>query len=124
MQADFWGRIGITQSAGSRYENARKIPRTTQILLRLAYGSERDAHKLLTRLREAPMRAKYQFRGTGSVAQSTDQAAREYASAILCLTGCLRPSVQVECVPAVRRDFLMRLAGYVGRQVKPLLRWA
>ncbi|GAA5172355.1 helix-turn-helix transcriptional regulator [Viridibacterium curvum] len=32
-QADFWIPLGCTQSAGSRFENGRKIPTPTAILL-------------------------------------------------------------------------------------------
>ena len=34
-QLEFWSRIGMTQSAGSRYESGRAMPRTVQALLRL-----------------------------------------------------------------------------------------
>lgn len=34
-QGVFWGRLGSTQSAGSRYEGDRNIPTPTQILLGL-----------------------------------------------------------------------------------------
>lgn len=50
-QSDFWGRISVTQSGGSRYESGRNIPRTVQILLHLAYGTETQAHRLLNSLR-------------------------------------------------------------------------
>lgn len=36
-QTAFWGRLGLTQSAGSRYENGRRMPRTTAEMLRLVY---------------------------------------------------------------------------------------
>jgi DNA-binding transcriptional regulator YiaG len=41
-QEDFWGRVGITQSGGSRYEHGRIIPEPVRILLSLAYGSITD----------------------------------------------------------------------------------
>lgn len=34
-QATYWNRIGVTQSAGSRYENERSLPAPTAILLTL-----------------------------------------------------------------------------------------
>ncbi|MBI2315521.1 MAG: hypothetical protein HYU75_00355 [Betaproteobacteria bacterium] len=34
-QLEFWSSIGMTQSAGSRYESGRSMPRTIQTLLRL-----------------------------------------------------------------------------------------
>ena len=36
-QQDFWGRVGVTQSGGSRYESGRDIPESTQALLALVY---------------------------------------------------------------------------------------
>ena len=38
-QSVFWQRVGIGQSAGSRYESGRNIPRPVQMLLRIAYGT-------------------------------------------------------------------------------------
>jgi transcriptional regulator with XRE-family HTH domain len=37
-QSQFWNRLGITQSAGSRYEKGRAIRKPIAILLELAYG--------------------------------------------------------------------------------------
>lgn len=34
-QSAYWNRIGVTQSAGSRYENERGLPAPTAILLTL-----------------------------------------------------------------------------------------
>jgi DNA-binding transcriptional regulator YiaG len=39
-QADFWQRLGVSQSCGSRYENDRAIPRHIYLLLQLAYDSK------------------------------------------------------------------------------------
>ena len=39
-QADFWNKLGITQSGGSRYENGRNIPPSTQKLYFLVYGAD------------------------------------------------------------------------------------
>ena len=38
-QTQFWSRVGIGQSAGSRYESGRNIPRPVQMLLRIADGT-------------------------------------------------------------------------------------
>ena len=46
-QTTFWGRIGVTQSRGSRYENGDKLPEPVQLLLELTYGSDAKAEKLL-----------------------------------------------------------------------------
>ena len=49
-QAEFWVPLGVTQSAGSRYEHGRDIPRPVALLLELAYGSKPlDALKRLRR---------------------------------------------------------------------------
>ena len=51
-QTEFWNRIGVTQSGGSRYESGRAIPRPVQMLLQLTYGSKQDADVLLNRMRD------------------------------------------------------------------------
>ena len=40
-QADFWGRIEVTQSGGSRYENGRPMPRVVRKLLGIVYLNEK-----------------------------------------------------------------------------------
>ena len=40
-QDEFWSRVGVTQSAGSRYETgSRRLPVPLQMLIELAYGSQ------------------------------------------------------------------------------------
>jgi len=51
-QTQFWSKINVTQSGGSRYESGRAIPRTVQLLLHLAYGTDKQAADLLTVLRD------------------------------------------------------------------------
>lgn len=36
-QHDFWSRIGVTQSGGSRYESGRTMPKPVRELLRLVH---------------------------------------------------------------------------------------
>ena len=36
-QSDFWARIGVTQSGGSRYESGRALPKPVRELVRLVY---------------------------------------------------------------------------------------
>ena len=36
-QQEFWSRVGVTQSGGSRYESGRSIPRPVRELLRLVH---------------------------------------------------------------------------------------
>jgi transcriptional regulator with XRE-family HTH domain len=40
-QAEFWGRIEVTQSGGSRYENGRTMPGPVRKLLGIVYLKER-----------------------------------------------------------------------------------
>ena len=50
-QSEFWNRIKVTQSGGSRYESGRKLPRPVGLLLHLAYAPEAQALTLLHQLR-------------------------------------------------------------------------
>lgn len=44
-QTEFWGRFGIGQSGGSRYEQGRNVPMPVQLLIALyAQGVITDAH--------------------------------------------------------------------------------
>lgn len=45
-QFEFWGAIGVSQSAGSRYESGREIPKPTQELYRLTYVEMIDLSKI------------------------------------------------------------------------------
>ena len=49
-QSVFWSRVGIGQSAGSRYESGRNIPRPVQMLLRIAYGTTAQAARQIRAL--------------------------------------------------------------------------
>ena len=50
-QSEFWSRVGLGQSAGSRYESGRNIPRPVQMLLRIAYGAKAQSAKQVEALR-------------------------------------------------------------------------
>lgn len=50
-QAEFWSRIAITQSGGSRYETGRNIPETVKLLLHIAYAPDHRAARLVDALR-------------------------------------------------------------------------
>ena len=50
-QTEFWRRVGVSQSGGSRYESGRNIPRPVQMLLRIAYGTKAQAAKQMEALR-------------------------------------------------------------------------
>lgn len=41
-QEEFWGRIGVTQSGGSRYESGRNMPKPVRELLRLVHVEQID----------------------------------------------------------------------------------
>lgn len=41
-QQDFWSRIGVTQSGGSRYESGRNMPKPVRELLRLVHVERID----------------------------------------------------------------------------------
>lgn len=45
-QQEFWGRIGVTQSGGSRYESGRRMPKPVRELLRLVHIEQIDIRKL------------------------------------------------------------------------------
>ena len=36
-QQEFWSRVGVTQSGGSRYESGRRMPKPVRELLRLVH---------------------------------------------------------------------------------------
>lgn len=45
-QSQFWSKLGVTQSGGSRYESGRSMPRPVQALLRLVHVEQIDVNKL------------------------------------------------------------------------------
>ncbi|WP_417067177.1 helix-turn-helix domain-containing protein [Niveibacterium terrae] len=45
-QSQFWSKIGVTQSGGSRYESGRNIPRPVQALLKLVHVEQIDPGKV------------------------------------------------------------------------------
>lgn len=45
-QSQFWSKLGVTQSGGSRYESGRNMPRPVQALLRLIHVEQIDISKL------------------------------------------------------------------------------
>ncbi len=50
-QSEFWSRISVTQSGGSRYESGRNLPKPVRVLLHLAYSPEKQATAMLKHLR-------------------------------------------------------------------------
>jgi transcriptional regulator with XRE-family HTH domain len=45
-QQQFWSKIGVTQSGGSRYESGRNMPRPVRELLRLVHVEQIDIHRI------------------------------------------------------------------------------
>jgi len=45
-QQQFWSKLGVTQSGGSRYESGRNMPRPVQQLLRLVHVENIDIAKV------------------------------------------------------------------------------
>jgi transcriptional regulator with XRE-family HTH domain len=45
-QQEFWARLGVTQSGGSRYESGRSMPRPVRQLVRLVYVENIDIEKI------------------------------------------------------------------------------
>lgn len=45
-QQQFWSKIGVTQSGGSRYESGRNIPRPVRELLRLVHVEQIDIQRV------------------------------------------------------------------------------
>lgn len=45
-QQQFWSKVGVTQSGGSRYESGRNMPRPVRELLRLVHVEQVDIQKI------------------------------------------------------------------------------
>lgn len=45
-QQQFWTKIGVTQSGGSRYESGRNMPKPVKELLRLVHVEQLDLNKI------------------------------------------------------------------------------
>ena len=45
-QSEFWSKIGVTQSGGSRYESGRNMPKPVRELLRLVHIERMDLEKI------------------------------------------------------------------------------
>lgn len=45
-QQQFWSKLGVTQSGGSRYESGRNMPRAVRQLLRLIHVEQIDIEKI------------------------------------------------------------------------------
>lgn len=45
-QQEFWGKLGVTQSGGSRYESGRNMPRPVRALLRMVHLEQLDLARI------------------------------------------------------------------------------
>ncbi|MBC6962347.1 MAG: transcriptional regulator [Nitrosomonas sp.] len=45
-QHEFWSKVGVTQSGGSRYESGREMPKAVRELLRLVHVEHIDLTKI------------------------------------------------------------------------------
>lgn len=45
-QSEFWRRVGVTQSGGSRYESGRNMPKAVRELVRLVHVEQIDLAKV------------------------------------------------------------------------------
>lgn len=51
-QTEFWSRLGVTQSGGSRYEaSSRNVPKPVAMLAVIAYGTQYQASAMIAALR-------------------------------------------------------------------------
>lgn len=50
-QTEFWRPMGVTQSAGSRYESGRNLPLPVQKLLLIAHGKPNVSAKIVSTMR-------------------------------------------------------------------------
>lgn len=51
-QTTFWSRVSVQQSSASRYETGRSIPGPVQLLLLMAYGTDKQAGAVAAGLRK------------------------------------------------------------------------
>jgi len=52
-QQQFWSRVSVTQSGGSRYESGRDMPDPVALLLHLAYAPAKQADAMVAYLRRS-----------------------------------------------------------------------
>lgn len=51
-QTEFWHRLGVTQSGGSRYEaSSRRVPTPVAMMAVIAYGTQDQANAMIAALR-------------------------------------------------------------------------
>ena len=70
-QQEFWSRLGVTQSGGSRYESGRSMPKPVKELVRLLYELGIDT-RLITKENAALIQAVLE---NGMKARTNERAA-------------------------------------------------
>lgn len=66
-QSEFWKFFMTTQSGGSRYESGRDIPGPVQLLLNIAFGTDKKHEEIITALRALAKPRKAVARKSASV---------------------------------------------------------
>lgn len=85
-QSDFWSRIYVTQSGGSRYESGRNMPKCTRMMVHLVHELGIDVEKI--NAGNAPLiRALLSGELDQDKLQETAQQARELMSKVQALGG-------------------------------------
>ncbi len=77
-QQQFWSKLGVTQSGGSRYESGRNMPRPVQQLLRLVHVEQIDIQKIK---REDYEVVEYLRATKSSMFKDLKKEAKDYAKA-------------------------------------------
>ena len=50
-QHDFYSRLSVTQSGGSRYESGRPVPGPVSLLIPIVFGNDRESERVVKGLR-------------------------------------------------------------------------
>jgi transcriptional regulator with XRE-family HTH domain len=80
-QQEFWSRIGVTQSGGSRYESGRNMPRPVRELLRVVHVEQidlarinREDYQIIQHLREERVELYETLRAAAAAAAADEDA--------------------------------------------------
>jgi transcriptional regulator with XRE-family HTH domain len=83
-QQEFWSRIGVTQSGGSRYESGRNMPRPVRELLRVVHVEQidlarinREDYQIIQHLREERVELYETLRAAAAAAADEDAPLRK-----------------------------------------------
>lgn len=86
-QQEFWSRIGVTQSGGSRYESGRNMPRPVRELLRVVHVEQidlgrinREDYQIIQHLREERVELYETLRAAAAAHDEEDLPVRHQSS--------------------------------------------